>query len=335
MASPGPEATTSEPIIHIVPAPPAPGRREVPRPEPRSGLRITVIANPATRMSAHDLALALSEWRPGVHDVSLRFTDGQGTAELLARRAMGWSDVIVAAGGDGTVGEVATALAHSDTPLGIIAAGSTNIIAKELGIPGRPREALDLIAHDHRILEMDLAFINDRAMLHMAGAGFDSRLFSMTDPRLKRRLGWGAYFPAGIRASLARPASLLVTTESESFQVDSPLVLLANGASIISRHLRIDTKPAVDDGILDLYIVAATDPLPTMETLLHAMLGGLGDAPDVIYRQVTSVHIESDQPLPYQVDGDVVGDLPIDVTVSPHALRVIVPLQVPGTHTPR
>lgn len=325
MAHSEPETQSSEPVIHVLPAPTLPQRGDVPVRDRRTGLRVTVVANPATRMSAHDLAVAVSEWRVGMHDVALRFTDGQGTAELLARRAMRWSDVIVAAGGDGTVGEVATALAHSETPLGIIAAGTTNIIAKELNIPARPGDALDLIAGDHRVLEMDLGFVNDRAMLHMAGAGFDSRLFSMTDPRLKRRLGWGAYFPAGIRASLARPASLLVTTESESFRVDSPLVLLANGASIISRHLRIDTKPAVDDGILDLYIVAATDALPTMETVMHAMLGGLGDAPDVIYRQVTSVHIESDQPLPYQVDGDVMGNLPIDVTVSPHALRVIVP----------
>lgn len=324
IAPPEPEAKTSEPEIHIVSAP-SPGRADQPTPHEVAGRRIAVIANPATRISANALARALAEWRMGLDDVTLTFTDGQGTAESLARRAAEHAHVVVAAGGDGTVGEVATALAHTDTPLGIIPAGSTNIIAKELNIPARPGDALDLIARGHSLLKMDLAFVNDRAMLHMAGAGFDSRLFAMTDPRLKRRLGWGAYFPAGIRASLARPASLVVTTESETFRVDSPLVLLANGGSIISRHLRIDSKPTVDDGFLDLYIVLAIHPLPTMETLMHAMLGGLGDAPDVIYRQVTSVHIESDQPLPYQIDGDVMGNLPIDVTVSPHALRVIVP----------
>ena len=325
MAPSEPGAVTSEPVIHVIPAsrPVAPGHA-VPAPT-ESGRRITVVANPATRMSARALAVALAEWRPGLEDVRLCFTDGQGTAALLALRAAEHSDIVVAAGGDGTVGEVATALAHTGIPLGIIAAGSTNIVAKELGLPLQPAAALDLIVGEHGLLRMDLAFINGRAMLHMAGAGFDSRLFALTDPRLKRRFGWGAYFPAGIRASMAQPASLLVATQSETFRIDSPLVLLANGASIISRHLRIDTHPAVDDGVLDLYIIAATSPLPTMETLMHALLGGLGDAPDVIHRQVTSVHIESDKPLPYQIDGDVIGDLPIDVTVSPHALRVIVP----------
>ncbi len=324
MAPPEPEAKTIDPAIQIITAP-ASGSPSKPSPREATGRRIAVIANPATRISARALAIALAEWRMGLDDVTLSFTDGQGTAELLARRVAQRVDVVVAAGGDGTVGEVATALAHTDTPLGIIPAGSTNIIAKELNIPARPGDALDLIARDHALLKMDLAFVNDRAMLHMAGAGFDSRLFAMTDPRLKRRLGWGAYFPAGVRASLARPASLLITTEAETFRVDSPLVLLANGGSIISRHLRIDSKPTVNDGLLDLYIVLAIHPLPTIETLMHAMLGGLGDAPDVIYRQVTSVHIESDQPLPYQIDGDVMGNLPIDVTLSPHALRVIVP----------
>lgn len=325
MAPPELGAKTSEPDIQVMADPRTVAHDRPASREMESGRRVTVIANPATRMSARTLATALAEWRTGLDDVRLCFTDGQGTAELLARRAAEHSDLIIAAGGDGTVGEVATALAHTGIPLGILAAGSTNIIAKELDIPTTPDGALDLIAHDHSILEMDLAFVNNRAMLHMAGAGFDSRLFALTSPRLKRRFGWGAYFPAGIRASLARPASLLVVTESETFRLDSPLVLLANGSSIISRHLRIDTKPVVDDGLLDLYIVGATNPLPTMETVMHAMLGGLGDAPDVIYRQITSVHIESDEPLPYQIDGDVIGNLPIDVTVSPRALRVIVP----------
>jgi diacylglycerol kinase family enzyme len=65
--------------------------------------------------------------------------------------------------------------------------------------------------------------------------------------------------------------------------------------------------------------------LPTVETMFHALRGGLGDAPEVIYRTVTSVHIESVEALPYQIDGDVAGNLPLDITISPEALHVIVP----------
>ncbi|HEV2528597.1 MAG TPA: diacylglycerol kinase family protein [Thermomicrobiales bacterium] len=319
-------ATDPEPVLHVIPiATMEPGPGAIPR--NHRAHRIEVIANPATRMSGRDLAVALSEWRVGLEHVTLRFTDGPGAAERLARQAVesGAADVVVAAGGDGTVGEVATGLVGTGIPLGIIPAGSTNIVAKELGIPARPEDALRLIAGQHDIMTMDLAIANDRAMLHMAGAGFDSRLFAMTDPKLKRRFGWGAYFPAGIRASLARPVRLQIMTEAESFEVESPLVLVANGASIIHRNLRIDTHPTIDDGLLDLYIVSATNPLPTIETMLHALLGGLGDAPEVIYRRVTSVHIESNDPLPYQVDGDVAGQLPLDISLSAQVLRVIVP----------
>ncbi len=312
--------------MHVIPIPAASRTEENPL-RSRPALRVEVIANPATRMSGRALALALAEWRVGLERVGLRFTDGPGDGERLARRAvdLGEVDVVVAAGGDGTVGEVATALMGTEVPLGIIPAGSTNIVAKGLGIPARLDDALSLIAGPHKVMAMDLAMANDRAMLHMAGAGFDSRLFAMTDPRLKRRFGWGAYFPAGIRASLARPSLLRIATEQETFEVESPLALVANGASIIHRNLRIDTHPTIDDGLLDLYIVAATDPLPTVETMLHAMLGGLGDAPEVIYRRVTSVHIESGNPLPYQVDGDVAGELPLDISLASRSLQVIVP----------
>ena len=319
-------AVRPDPVLHIIPiAAVGPSPKTFPRVQRPS--RIEVIANPATRMSGRALAIALSEWRSGLEHVVLRFTDGPGAAERLARQAVetGNVDIVVAAGGDGTVGEVATALVGTGVPLGIIPAGSTNIVAKELGLPARAEDALALIAGPHRLMTMDLAIANDRAMLHMAGAGFDSRLFALTDPRLKRRFGWGAYFPAGIRASLARPVWFRIATESETFEVESPLVLVANGGSIIHRNLRIDTHPTVDDGLLDLYIVSATNPLPTVETMLHALLGGLGDAPEVIYRRVTSVHIESEGPLPYQVDGDVAGVLPLDISLSTRALQVVVP----------
>jgi diacylglycerol kinase (ATP) len=326
-ARPGPPADPPIPDVQVFALADPGGARPVVPAGSRGTIRIEVIANPATRTSSHDIARALASWRPGISEARIRFTDGQGSAEMLARRAVdaGNVDVVVAAGGDGTVGEVATALVGTGVPLGIIPAGSTNIVAKELGVPASPMDALDLIAGRHDVRTMDLAFANDRAMLHMAGAGFDSRLFANTDPRLKRRLGWGAYFPAGIRASLARPSAMRIATESESFEVESPLVLVANGASIIHRNLRIDTHPTIDDGRLDLYIVGATHPLPTVETMLHAILGGLGNAPEVIHRQVTSIHIESGDPLPYQVDGDVAGELPLDITVSPRALDVIVP----------
>lgn len=287
--------------------------------------RIEIIANPGTRMRASQLAAAVASWPAPRDDVRLRFTDGPGDARRLAERVCDDADVVVAAGGDGTAGEVATALLDRPIPLGIIPGGSTNIVAQHLGIPSRLSDAMILIARRPEGVLMDVGLANGRAMLNMAGAGFDSRLFARTDERLKRRIGWAAYVVAGLRGTIDAPIDMDIVADGERLRLTSPLVLIANGSSVISGHFHIDSQPAIDDGWLDLFIVDAARRLATVSTAFHTVRGSLGGAPDVIYRRVRHVTIHSVQPVPYQVDGDVVGPLPLDIAICPLALRVIVP----------
>lgn len=286
--------------------------------------RIEIIANPATRTSAVRLFHLLSRWHPPLSSVRIHFTERDGDAERWARSLIGTADIMVAAGGDGTVGAVATALARTGVPLGIIPTGSTNIIAKELGIPSRQRDALRLILGEHRLATIDVGMVNGRAMLHMAGAGFDSRLFALTSSGLKKRVGWIAYLPASIRALVAGVPRLHVVADGEEFRLRTPMVLVANGSSVISSRFRIDSEPAVDDGWLDLFIVSGERRFAVISSLFYAMRGGLGASPSVIYRRVQNVSIVGDD-VPYQVDGDVIGPLPVTITADPLALRVIVP----------
>lgn len=294
-------------------------------PEPRGPRRIVVIANPKTRLRADAVAHALAEWRSGDDEIRIRFTTQETRANAIAAEEVADADIIVAAGGDGTVGEVASAIAGTDCLLGIIPAGSTNIVGRELGIPTHPSEAMDLITSDFDIATLDLGWVGDRAMLHMAGAGFDSRLFAATTPESKRRYGWMAYLPSAARALLAKPARYLIVANGERFQVTSPLVLVANGASVITPRWRIHPGPRKDDGRLDLLIVTANSIVPILTTLARALMGQLDRSPFVISRSVERVTIESDTPVPIQIDGDVTTTTPVTITVEPAAVRVIVP----------
>lgn len=287
--------------------------------------RVEIIANPGTRMRASRLATAVASWPAARDDVRLRFTEGPGHARRLAEQLRDDADVIVAAGGDGTAGEVATALLDYPIPLGIIPGGSTNIVAQHLGIPSDLGDAVSLIARQPEAMPMDVGLANGRVMLNMAGAGFDSRLFARTDARLKRWIGWAAYVVAGIRTSIDAPIAMEIVADGETLRLTSPLVLVANGSSVISGNLRIDSQPAIDDGWLDLFLVDAARPLATASAAMYTLRGSLGGAPDVIYRRVRHVTIHSAQAIPYQVDGDVIGPLPLEIVICPLALRVIVP----------
>jgi len=157
--------------------------------------RVVAIVNPATRRSPGPIVTLLRDLAPAGTVVSVWQTTGAGTTTEIARRSLQGADLMIAVGGDGTVAAVASAIDGSGIPLGIVPAGSTNIIARELGIPTNARAAVSLLYGAHRRHDLDLGVCGESRFLHMAGAGLDSRLFAATNPGLKRKVGWLAYLP--------------------------------------------------------------------------------------------------------------------------------------------
>jgi len=291
-------------------------------PSPR---RIVAVVNPATRRDADAIVALLRHRVPAGVDLDVRSTAAAGEATSLARAALPGADLIVAVGGDGTVADVATALHGSGVPLGVVPAGSTNIIARELGIPADPRAAVDLLFGPHRHATIDVGLCGDRCFLHMAGAGFDSRLFDAADPRLKRRVGWLAYLPPAVRGLRVPPARFTITTDGDTIEVTSPLVLVANGGSIITPGLRLYPGIRKDDGWLDVLIFTATGALRTTRTLGRLATRGLARSPFVLRIPAQKVEVATEPELPVQLDGDVVVRTPVSFGIAPAALRVIVP----------
>ncbi|HEV2108574.1 MAG TPA: diacylglycerol kinase family protein [Thermomicrobiales bacterium] len=287
--------------------------------------RLLVIVNPATRRSADAILSVLRRHCPGDVVLDVFVTPAPLTALELTRSHLSGADVVVAVGGDGTVGEVASALVGTGIPLAIIPAGSTNIIAQELGIPRHPGRAARLLFGSHRTRHIDVGRAGSRCFLHMAGAGLDSRMFALANPGLKRRFGWLAYIPAGGRALFQEPVRFTLEIDGETIVVIARLVLIANGGSVISPRLRLMSRLRTDDGWLDVLIFSATSALPMARTLARMVTRRLDRSPYVLHRPARIVRLGSDPPIPVQLDGDVATTTPVTFEILPAALRVIVP----------
>jgi diacylglycerol kinase family enzyme len=241
--------------------------------------------------------------------------------------------VLITVGGDGTVTEALTAIGDVDVPLAIVPGGSTNVIAQELGVPNDPAALARLVFGEHQLRMMDAAMCNDRMFLHMAGAGFDSRIFDATDAGLKRRVGWLAYLPSAAQSLRLPPARFHVQTESAQFELTSPMVLVANGSGIIRPSLYVYPGISSDDGWLDLIAVTATAPRAIASVLARFASRSMQRSPHVLHARARRILIEAEPRMPVQVDGDVIGVSPAEIYILPQRARIIVPMrsrQEPG-----
>jgi diacylglycerol kinase (ATP) len=287
--------------------------------------RFLVVANPATHGNADRLLNTLKRTAPGWAELEICFTDRDKPLSKIAEFDAENIGAVIAIGGDGTVRAVATALGNHHVPVGIIPGGSTNIIAQELGIPSHPERAAKLIFGDHALHLMDVGVCGDERFMHMAGAGLDSRFFAATDPALKRRIGWRAYIRPLLKQLGEPPVRFTIKADEAVIHVVSPLVLVANGTSILKSFLPIYPDVRSDDGWLDVIIFTPIEPNAVIRTAARFALKRLDRSPYVTRVRAKHVELNSEPRIPVQLDGDVYGVTPLIVDLEPGALPVIVP----------
>lgn len=288
--------------------------------------KVLLIANPMARRNAPRLISDLRAACPADVEWNIIETSPTplkfGSLEREARTV----SAVVAVGGDGTVTEALTAVGEANTPIAILPGGSTNVIAKELGTPDAPESVARMIFGRHSIRVLDAGMCNDRMFLHMAGAGFDSRIFDQTNPDLKRRVGWFAYLPSAAQSLRLPPARFHIETELAAFDLTSPMVLVANGAGIIRPSLYVFPGISSADGWLDLIAVTATRGPAIASVLARFASRSMDKSPHILHARATSIRIESEPTMPVQVDGDVVGSTPVQIRILPGRARLIVPM---------
>ena len=253
-------------------------------------------------------------------------TERPGHARELAAAAIAHGvDTVVAWGGDGTMNEVATALAFTDTALAMIPSGSGNGLARELKIPFDPVAALDVALRGREIV-MDAGEIGGRFFFNIAGIGLDARVAHRFAVEGLERRGFSRYMALTIRElSGYVPDQLTVTTESSSITKRVLLVAIANGRQYGNGAI-IAPAARLDDGRLDVVIVGHRSALRACVELPLVFIGCAGHVGGVTMETAESVEVTSPHPVLYHLDGEpIAGTLSIRARARPRALRIKLP----------
>ena len=288
--------------------------------------KATIVHNPAARNSPTRarLAAAAATLRDDGWEIGVISTDGPAQAMALAREAAAaGASVVFAAGGDGTINEVANGLAGGDCALGVVRGGMGDVFAKEVGISRRPEEALRLLVTGER-RRFDLGLAGERYFLLMCGIGFDASVVKRERPRLKQRLGSASYVVMGMREVVRfKPEHTRLKLDGVEHEAELYWALLSNTRSY-GGVVDIARDAKVDDGLLDAYVFEGRGVLRVASTAARVIAGRHTGT-----RGVTSQRLQEFEVLTpgigVQADGEYFGETPLKVGIAPAALDVLLP----------
>jgi diacylglycerol kinase (ATP) len=248
-------------------------------------------------------------------------------ADLARAAANRGCEIVVAAGGDGTVAGVADGLVGTDTPLGIIPLGTANVLARELGVPVGLEAACALLAGPHRTASIDAMEVQGRHYFTQVGVGLDALMIRDTRTEHKRRFGRAAYlWTAFTRLVGFQPRRFLLRVDGREVRAKASQVLLANSGTLGQPPLRWGPGIRPDDSRIDVCIVRARNAWHYLRLAWNVLRGRHKADPSVRYHVAErSVAIGTKRPLPVQADGEIIGQTPIAAKVVPGAVRVVVP----------
>ena len=279
---------------------------------PIAGSRSSLLGNCLKRLEAHGVQVELHSTR-GVGD-------GQKFVHEAARKEP--YDAVVAAGGDGTINEVANGLMGTGVPMGIIPLGTVNVLALELGLNKDPELLARSIAFGSA-RGVHIGDVNGRGFLLMVGAGFDGRVVAGVSSKLKKILGQGAYVVAGLKELFCHsPAELEVDADGSQYQAS--WVVVSNSSLYGGKFLMAPNTDLQSAGF-GVSLVSG----PTRWSLFCALVEmGLNRKAKSAWKQlgpVNRITITSARDEPFQMDGDDFGSLPVTITSSHQKLEIILP----------
>jgi diacylglycerol kinase (ATP) len=294
--------------------------------------RAVLISNPKTGRYASRRLPALEDictlLRSEGLEVELVVTSGPGDATRFAADAgrNGVSDVIVA-GGDGTINEALQGLVGTTARLGILPRGTANVLAGELGLPLDCRRAVTVIAHGetrrvHVGCALDEKSGRKRYFLLMAGIGLDATVVRRVDPGLKKRFGKGAFWFSGL-SYLAdwKPKPFEIEVEGQTFTATFATI---GKAASYGGDLTVTPRAQLDQPDFEICLIDSTSRLRYLYLLSHAMRSGVPpDRRGVHFLRATRARATGEAAV--QVDGELIGSLPMTFEIAPESIEVIVP----------
>lgn len=292
-----------------------------------------LIFNPVAgqRNAAQDLSLIRELLEPQlslkIHMTTPEIDPDQLVKAAIAARA----DLIIGAGGDGTISAVAGALIGTGIPLGIIPRGTANAFAVALGIPGflPVRNACQVILAGHT-QRVDAAYCNGLPMILLVGIGYEAIVVEAANRELKDRWGQLAYLMAGWQTLDERQHfDIEIEAGGNTYQLAAGAVTIANAAPPTSILAQGAGQVLLDDGLLDLTIVIAESKLEAVATMLKlfgsAIVKTEMNQQNVLHGRTQKLKVTTNPPQQVVVDGEIIGTTPVEVECIADGLTVMVP----------
>jgi diacylglycerol kinase (ATP) len=286
--------------------------------------RLLVIFNPAAGGSrSKRFERVIAALRQQGCSVVVRATNpAAGDAERLAREAETEFDAIVAAGGDGTINAVANGMRGRAQPLAIVPLGTANVLGNELTLPCDPRRLAAVIA-EAEPRPIWPGRIGDRLFLTMAGSGFDAEVVEAVDPRLKRRVGKFA-FGWAILVCLWRYRRGELIAEIDGVAYRAASVIVAKGHFYAGRFV-LAPEAHIADPRLQVVLFRTTGRLAALRYLAAMVFGRVHRLPDVAIIAARNISLAATAQAAVHADGEIIGHLPIMITVAEAPIQVIQP----------
>jgi diacylglycerol kinase (ATP) len=259
----------------------------------------------------------------------------QHAIELARNAAAAGYDVVVDAGGDGTVNEVTNGLAHTGATMGIIPNGSTNVFAQEMQISSEIDRAAEIILGGESV-EIDVGCVEGRYFIWMCGVGIEAKIASLVNPKIKKHFGVLAYVFAALRQIFDKAFSLMKIYLDEQEMTFSTFNTVIGNATSFDGFLGIRSRYGIHDGYLDVCILQRKSIAGILKLLIEFGKGRRDyyrfiDKFSAAHCRVKKLRVETVPSAFYHVDGEVMGKTPIEVSVHEKALKLILPLEIKKT----
>jgi diacylglycerol kinase (ATP) len=281
-----------------------------------------VILNPAAR-GARTQRLRTQVENLARHAVVCT-TSGAGDAERLARNAaVEGYEKIVAAGGDGTVNEIVNGIAGHNVSLGLLPIGTMNVFATELGLPLNDLASCWQIIEQNRTHRVDLPRANGQHFVQLAGVGLDAQAVKETSGAFKRSFGPLSYLISAVQVASRTPPVLRI--ESDDAATDEGSFVLVGNGRLYGGRFPFFKQAVMDDGLLDVIVFKRLNYLDIIRYLQDVVFTPQISSPEVEYFKTIHLRVTSDETVPVEIDGELVGNCPVEFKIRAGGLRVLTP----------
>ena len=289
-------------------------------------MKVKFIYNPYSGenliLSKLDKVISLHQ-EAGYTIVPYRITAGEDVGVALNDIKDGNYKYILIAGGDGTVDSVVNAMAKSgiSLPIGILPVGTANDFSKFLGMPSDVEEACKQILSSE-VKSVDLGSINDKYFVNVASTGLFTDVSQKTDVNLKNTIGKLAYYLKGLEElPNFRPLKVKISSEQVNFDGTMYLMLIFNGKT--AGNFNLATRADATDGMLDVIVFKAVQIYELIPLFIKVLKGEHLDSDKVIYFKTDRLHIECNEDIVTDIDGEKGPDFPLDIKCIKGGLKIL------------